>query len=106
MAFHIIGDQDTVLGYRFAGVSGAVAESEESARTAFREALAASAHHILLITERVEQMLGTEVAEHRLAATTPYVVVVEDIWGPAGEHKTLEELIYEAVGIRIVKSED
>jgi hypothetical protein len=32
-------------------------------------------------------------------------VVVEDIWGPKGTRKSLQDLIYEAVGIRIVKDE-
>ena len=39
MAFHIIGDQDTVLGYRFAGVTGVVAENRAEALAAFRDAL-------------------------------------------------------------------
>lgn len=30
-AYHIIGDKDTVLGYRFAGVTGETVENEEQA---------------------------------------------------------------------------
>jgi len=105
MAFHIIGDQDTVLGYRFAGVTGSVVETEVEAREALRNALQSDRHRILLLTEKVEGMLSKEVTEHRLAATPPYVVVIEDICGPHGERKLLQDLIYEAVGIRIVKEE-
>ena len=54
MSYHIIGDQDTVLGYRFAGVTGDVVETEEEARTAFRAALADRSLMILLLTEAVE----------------------------------------------------
>ena len=105
MAFHIIGDEDTVLGFRFAGVTGSVAETEVAARQAFVRAVRNPAYRILLITEAVEAMLGAEVTAHRLKAEPPYLVVVEDIWGARGTRKSLQDLIYEAVGIRIVKDE-
>jgi vacuolar-type H+-ATPase subunit F/Vma7 len=105
MAFHIIGDQDTVLGFRFAGVTGTVADDVDSARKAFARAVNDPACRILLITEAVEVMLEDDLAEHRVAAKPPYLVVVEDIWGSRGTHKSLQDLIYEAVGIRIVKED-
>jgi vacuolar-type H+-ATPase subunit F/Vma7 len=106
MSFHIIGDADTVLGYRFAGVPTTVVEGTPAAHEAFRRVLAEGRCRILLLTEAVEAMLGDVLTAHRLAADPPYVVVVEDLWGPRGGRKTLEDLIYEAVGIRIVKDED
>ena len=36
MGFHIIGDADTVLGYRFAGLSGDVVETAEEASRGFQ----------------------------------------------------------------------
>lgn len=105
MAIHIIGDQDTVLGYRFAGVTGAVVSGADEARQAFREAVSNPALRLLLLTERVERLVDAEVTAHRLTAATPYVVVVEDIWGSDGHRRSLQELIYEAVGIRIVRAE-
>ncbi len=104
MAFHIIGDQDTVLGYRFAGVTGTVVATPDEARQAFREALADARHRILLLTERVERMLPAEVTAHRLEARPPYLVVIEDIWGPDGRRKSLQQLVFEAVGIRVVRA--
>ena len=103
MAFHIIGDQDTVLGYRFAGVTGVVVENAKDALGAFNDALQNKDNAILLLTEQVEQMLEAKVIDHRLSATPPYIVVVNDIWGTKVERKTLEETIQEAVGIRITK---
>ncbi|MBN2449982.1 MAG: V-type ATP synthase subunit F [Lentisphaeria bacterium] len=106
MAFHIIGDQDTVLGYRFAGVTGSVAETPAEAREAFRGATGEGRCRILLLTERVEAMLEGEVADHRLAAVPPYLVVVQDLQGPVKGRKTLEALIFEAVGIRIGREDE
>lgn len=105
MAFHIIGDQDTVLGYRFAGVTGSVVATPDEARQAFRAALGDEDQRILLLTERVERMLEAEVVAHRLEATPPYIVVIEDIWGADGSRKSLQELVFEAVGIRITPAE-
>jgi len=105
MAIHIIGDQDTVLGYRFAGVTGAPVATAEEAQAAFRAAIGDPAHRILLLTERVERMVEAEVTAHRLAAAPPYIVVIEDIWGADGQRRSLQELIFEAVGIRIVRGE-
>jgi len=103
MAFHIIGDQDTVLGYRFAGVSGSVVATPEEARQAFAAALSDARHRILLLTERVEGMLAAEVSAHRVEATPPYLVVVEDIWGAEGSRRSLQDLVFEAIGVRIVR---
>ncbi|HPY89131.1 MAG TPA: V-type ATP synthase subunit F [Lentisphaeria bacterium] len=105
MAYHIIGDQDTVLGYRFAGVTGDAVDNEEDAREAFTKAVASRKPGVLLLTEAVADMLEEEVTAHRLAAVPPYLTIVQDIWGPRGKRRSLQELIDEAVGIRIVRDE-
>ncbi|MGI5922348.1 MAG: ATP synthase subunit F [Lentisphaerae bacterium] len=105
MAFHIIGDADTVLGYRFAGVNGDVVETTEEARAAFKAAIANRSKGVLLITEAVEDMLTEEVTAHRLSSKPPYLAVMQDIWGPRGKRRSLQDLIYEAVGIRIVQDD-
>jgi len=104
-AFHIIGDPDTVLGFRFAGVTGAAVSTEAAARSVLQETLSAQACKILLLTEPVAAWLEKEITEHRLAAAAPFVVVLADIWGTSVSRRSLEELIQEAVGIKIVKSD-
>ncbi len=105
-AYHIIGDQDTVLGYRFAGVSGDVVEDAAQAKAAFEKALNDPSVTVLLVTEAVEDMIPELVRRHRMAAKPPYLAVVQDIWGPRGGRKSLQELINEAVGIRLSSSDD
>ncbi|HOG51128.1 MAG TPA: V-type ATP synthase subunit F, partial [Lentisphaeria bacterium] len=95
MAYHIIGDQDTVLGYRFAGVTGDAVDNEEDAREAFTKAVASRKPGVLLLTEAVADMLEEEVTAHRLAAVPPYLTIVQDIWGPRGKRRSLQELIDE-----------
>lgn len=101
-AYHIIGDSDTVLGYRFAGVPGDIVTTVEEARAAFQAATTDPDNGILIITEVVEDMLKAEVTAYRLKAVPPYLTVVEDIWGKRGKRRSLQDLIFEAVGIRIV----
>ena len=105
-AYHIIGDKDTVLGYRFAGVSGDAVENAAQATTAFENALKDSGITVLLVTEAVEDMIPDMVMKHRMAAVSPYLAVVQDIWGPRGGRKSLQELINEAVGIRISSDDE
>ena len=105
-AYHIIGDQDTVLGYRFAGVSGDAVENAEQAKAAFEKALSDSSITVLMVTEAVEDMISDMVMKHRMAAKPPYLTIVEDVWGPRGGRKSLQTLINEAVGIRISSDAD
>jgi vacuolar-type H+-ATPase subunit F/Vma7 len=105
VSFHVIADQDTVLGFRFAGVVGRSVDTAEAAREAFAEVGKDSSCQILLLSEQVEEWLEREVIAHRLAAAPPYIVMIESVWGPHGHRKTLEEMIYEAVGIRIVSDD-
>ena len=105
MSYHIIGDPDTVLGYRFAGVTGDAVENAEQAREAFNKALSSEEPGILLLTQPIEDMIEEEVTAHRLTSKPPYVAVVPDIWGCGRKRKSLQETISEAVGIKIVESD-
>lgn len=102
-AFHIIGDRDTVLGYRFAGVTGEIAETAADAREAFNRILQEQTEGILLLTEQVEAMIPDLVAAHRLQATPPFITVIESAQGPLPGRKPLLDTIYEAVGIRLTE---
>jgi vacuolar-type H+-ATPase subunit F/Vma7 len=68
MAFHIIGDRDTILGFQFAGVAGAPVASAAEAQAAFRQALDRANCRVLILTEQVGEWLAAEAAAHRLTA--------------------------------------
>ena len=104
-AFHIIGDQDTIVGFRFAGVTGTAVESQADSLEAFRSAIAENRYSILLVTDRVADWVEEELTQHRLSSAPPYIVEVADIWGTPVQRKGLEQLIQEAVGIKIVREE-
>mgnify|MGYP006280956229 CR=1 FL=1 len=101
-SFHIIGDEDTVLGFSFAGVEATAVDSAEPAREKFQQLVTQKTTRILIITRKVAGMLGDALVEHRLTATPPYVVELDDVWGTPTRRPGLERMIHEAVGIRIV----
>lgn len=105
MNFHIIGDEDTVLGYRFAGVGASVVGGREEAVQAFTEVLEQGQCKILLMTEIAATMIEPELVEHRLKSAPPFVVEIGDLAGTDVKMKSMEQLIYEAVGIRILRED-
>ncbi len=106
MAFHVIGDEDTILGYRFAGVGGSAVRTEDEALAAFRERIASEDCKVLIVTETVARMIDADLANHRLTAQAPFVVEVGDVWETPGRSRSLEEMIQEAVGIKIVREKE
>ncbi|MDT8391788.1 MAG: V-type ATP synthase subunit F [Lentisphaeria bacterium] len=101
MAYHILGDTDTILGFGFAGVSGTAVDSADEARAAFAGLIADKALKILVVTCPVAAMIDSELTDHRLSSRPPYVVEIPDIWGTKVNRRTLIEMIQEAVGIKI-----
>lgn len=101
--YRFIGDADTALGFRFAGVPGDVVATPQEAKEAFEAALAERELVILVLTEQVAQWLSEEVTAHKLTSSQPYIATVEDVWGKRGKTQTLEQLIYEAVGVKILE---
>jgi vacuolar-type H+-ATPase subunit F/Vma7 len=106
MVFHIIGDEDTIVGYRFAGVTGTPVSDAAAASRAFGEALSDKQCRVLLLTEQVADWIEAEVVAHRLKAVAPYIVEVGDVWETKVARRSLEEMIQEAVGIKIVHEKD
>lgn len=101
MAYHILGDTDTILGFGFAGVSGTAVDSMERAREEFLRLTADRTLQVLVLTYPVSAMIERELTEHRLSSKPPYVVEIPDIWDTPIERPTLVELIQEAVGVKI-----
>jgi len=106
MSFHIIADENTILGFRFAGIQGSKADDRETALAAFRQVLARNDCRVLLVSNKVGMMIEAELTAHRLLSEPPYVVQVDDIWGTKTDRPTLDQMIQEAVGIKIVREQE
>ena len=98
--FFVIGDEDTVLGFRYTGLRGQVVSTEQEARLALQQAVRARVP-IVVITDVAAQMIREDVNAVRFEAQTPILVEIPTRQGPAEGRPTLLSLIREAVGIRV-----
>lgn len=101
MKFICIGDHDTVMGFRFAGVEGVVVESPNEARREFRRAMGLADVGVIIIPDQISAELQEEINEVRFSRTQPAIV---EVAGPDGRRKDrprLVDLIREAIGVRV-----
>lgn len=101
MRFYCIGDEDTVTGFRLAGVEGCAARTPADALAALHSISTMPGLGIVIITERLAGSIREEVARFRSADAMPLIVEVPDRHGPLAERTDLARLVRRAVGVRI-----
>jgi V/A-type H+-transporting ATPase subunit F len=104
--FYCIGDEDTVRGFRLAGIDGQVVSSELEAAEALHNAVEQREIGVVIITDAVAADIRSQVDEIRMEREQPLVVEVPGPTGPLAGRKTLRQLVQEAVGIRISQEEE
>ncbi|MBI9105584.1 MAG: V-type ATP synthase subunit F [Spirochaetales bacterium] len=101
MNYFIIGDEDTVLGFELAGVSGASVDSISEAETAFTSALEDRNNGIIIITEGAADLIRDKVDQYLFSAAFPLIVEIPGSGGAKAGHKDLRTLVNEAIGIKL-----
>ena len=101
MSFYVIADEDTVLGFRYAGIPGEAVESPTAAREAFDRVCRSGRHDIVVLTEPVADGMRDAVNHIRFDVQEPVVVEVPGPKGPSPARPDLMKLIQEAVGLRL-----
>ncbi len=101
MAFHIIAGEELVIGFRFVGVSGTVAETADEAREAFRAATTSPGVMVLIISEQVSEMISREVMDWQMSGAYPLLVEIPGIAGHVEGRAGLIDAIREAVGLHV-----
>jgi len=97
----VVADEDTVQGFRYAGIAGAVArDGREAAAELDRLAKGGSAL-IIIVTEQVANWAPDKVREIRFTEELPLIVEIPGPEGPSEESRDLLRLIREAVGIKL-----
>ena len=99
--FHVIGDEEIITGFRFAGVSGTIVYSKAEALEAFDRATHSETIMVLIITEQVSAMIAEEVMRWQFEGSYPLIVEIPGIEGHLENRKSLIDSIREAVGIHI-----
>ena len=101
MRYHVIGDEDTVLGFRYAGVPGEIVATADEARGALERFKRPGDVAVLIVTDTIADLVRAEVNTLRFDFELPLVVEVPGPAGPSPSRKDLLTLIREAVGIKV-----
>lgn len=105
MKFFCVADEDTVRGFRLAGVEGEAVAAAAEAERAIRHAVRQPDLGILILTDAVAADVRELVDDIRMNRDRPLIVEVPGPEGPMPGRKTLRQLVQEAVGIRIGQEE-
>ena len=101
MKYAVIGDEDTVLGFGIVGVLGKVATNEAETRHAFQELRADEEVSIIIITERLADLIRPIVDRYLFTESFPLIVEVPDRHGRQPNRPGIKEMVNAAIGIKI-----
>ena len=99
--FYCIADEDTVRGFRLAGVPGQAVASAAAAAAALQVAADSRGADVILLTEGLAAEIGPLVETIRFEREHPLILEIPGPEGPSPGRRTLRELVEEAVGLRI-----
>ena len=101
MKFFVIGDRQTVLGFRLVGIEGAVASEREDVLDTLNAAAARKDVGIVLITEAIADKVRDEVDARLYGMGFPLVLEIPDASGPSPQRPKIEDVVRQAIGISI-----
>ncbi len=101
MKYFVIGDEDTVLGFGMVGVRGRKAGNPAEAEGVFKSALADGEIGIIIITERVAELIRPLVDQYIFTERFPLIVEIPDREGKVTGKAGIRELVNQAIGIKL-----
>jgi V/A-type H+/Na+-transporting ATPase subunit F len=105
MTLYCIADEDTVRGFRLAGVAGEAVASPDEAEAAVRRLVDVGDLGLLVLTDVVAAEIRPLVDQIRIERDHPLIVEIPGPDGPMEGRKTLRQFVQEAVGIRVGREE-
>lgn len=101
MKFQCIADEDTVRGFRLAGVSGQVVTSGAEAAAAIETAVSRPDCGVIIITQKIATAVRPLVDPLYFEREQPLIVEIPGPEGPMPGGKSLRQLVQEAVGLHL-----
>lgn len=101
MDFYVVADEDTVVGFRYAGVRGRIVSNADEAAREFDRLAAEKPQLIVITTERVANGVRERINAIRYQGELPLVVEIPGPGGPDPDSPSLMKMIRESVGIRL-----
>lgn len=102
MKSYLISDNtDTLVGMRLGGISGVVVHGDKETREEFHKCLQNKEIGILILTEKVFDLLQEECMEIKLKRKFPLIVEIPDRHGLRRSPDFITEYINDSIGIII-----
>ena len=101
MRYFVIGDEDAVLGFGLAGIQGLKAENPKEAESAFKTALEDRDVGIIIIEDRIADMIRPVVDKYIFTEEFPLIVEVPGRTGKNPERPGIRAMVNEAIGIKL-----
>lgn len=101
MTFYCIADEDTVRGFRLAGIRGQAVSTAREAEAAVNEAADRGECGLIILTQSVAAGIRELVESFRLERDRPLILEIPGPEGPLADRRSLRQVVEEAVGLRI-----
>jgi V/A-type H+/Na+-transporting ATPase subunit F len=101
MKYYVIGDEDAVLGFGMVGVQGRCVHNTDETAQAFKNALSDHEVGIILITERIAELIRPEVDRYVFTENFPLIVEIPDWEGKLSSRPPIREMVNSAIGIKL-----
>ncbi|HEY3353128.1 MAG TPA: V-type ATP synthase subunit F [Polyangia bacterium] len=101
MRLFCIADEDTVRGFRLAGIEGRAAASAAAAGAALDEAAGRADIGVVIVTEAVAAALRAAIDALRLTHDRPLIVEIPGPGGPLPGRRSLHQIVQAAVGVSV-----
>lgn len=100
-SFLISDNRDTWVGMRLAGIDGVMVKTREKALLEFKNAVKSQDIGILIVTEKIVDMIRAEYLEYKIKSKTPLIIEIPDRHGSIREYNAIKNYIRDSVGIHI-----
>jgi len=102
MKMYLISDNvDTLTGMRLAGIDGIVVHEEPEVRAALDKALQEKELAVILITEKLAELVPDFIKHIKLSLKQPLIVEIPDRHGTRKPSDSITRLVKESIGLKI-----
>ncbi len=105
MKIYCVADEDTVRGFRLAGIPGQAVSTSEEAETAINQLISQPEIGLLIITGEFAEDIHGLIDAIRLTAERPLIIEVPGPNGKRSDRRTLSQIAQEAVGVNMEKGD-
>ena len=100
-SFLISDNRDTFVGMRLAGVNGIIVRNSEEASEAIKKYINDDEIGVLILTEKVVDMVKDEVINLKLKSKKPLIIEIPDRHGTTRGKDLISTYIRDSIGIKM-----